>query len=516
MGKIILGEIEMTPQQEVETVSGNVETLSSTTTAHTADTTAHVTAADKTAWNAKAETSDIPSVTAYADSVKYNSTTHYVEFYHGTTAGTKVYEYDASPFLVDGMVDDVRIENGNLVIDFNTASGKQDISIPLTDIFNPANYYTTAQTSGATELSTAFAGKSDTGHTHLLSGVTDVTAPLAGINSITGAVGTMAFQNAASYSSATQVNTALGGKADTATTLAGYGITDAYAKSETSGATELSTAFGAKLDATAYTPTDLSNYYQKSETSGKTEISTALSGKSNTGHTHSQYLTDITSSDVTYALGFTPANNTNFKAHTADTSAHGIQVLLNKIAVLENAVFSIDGHRYVELGLPSGTKWATMNVGASSETGYGNIYQYGKGTAQYAATSGQSDYSGTENPLNTSVDTARQAWGGQWHMPTSAQFEELTANTTFTWETNFNGSDINGAKFTAQNGNYIFFPAAGTWINGYCNNTSRTCGCWTSTPEGASNCYTFEAFNGSKFVSLETRNYGLSVRGVVG
>lgn len=76
-----------------------------------------------------------------------------------------------------------------------------------------SNYYQKSETSGATELSTAFAGKSDTGHTHTLSEVTDVTAPLAGINSITGAVGTMAFQNAASYSSATEVNTALGDKA---------------------------------------------------------------------------------------------------------------------------------------------------------------------------------------------------------------------------------------------------------------------------------------------------------------
>ena len=43
-----------------------------------------------------------------------------------------------------------------------------------------------------------------------------------------------------------------------------------------------------------------------------------------------------------------------------------------------------NGHQYVDLGLPSGTKWATMNVGASSETDYGNYYQYGKGASQYA------------------------------------------------------------------------------------------------------------------------------------
>ena len=66
------------------------------------------------------------------------------------------------------------------------------------------------------------------------------------------------------------VNTAIGNKANSS---------DVYTKSQTSGATEISTALNAKLDTTAYTPTDLSNYYQKSETSGATQIADALSGK---------------------------------------------------------------------------------------------------------------------------------------------------------------------------------------------------------------------------------------------
>ena len=55
--------------------------------------------------------------------------------------GTVISSIDASDFLIDGMVEDVRIENGYLVIDFNTESGIQDIEIPLTDIFDPSNYY---------------------------------------------------------------------------------------------------------------------------------------------------------------------------------------------------------------------------------------------------------------------------------------------------------------------------------------------------------------------------------------
>ena len=50
-------------------------------------------------------------------------------------------------------------------------------------------------------------------------------------------------------------------------------------------------------------------------------------------------------------------------------------------------------------------------------------------------------------------------------MPTRAQIEELTANTTYQWVTNYNGSGINGDLFTAQNGNSIFLPAAGFWID---------------------------------------------------
>lgn len=116
----------------------------------------------------KADKSEIPSVSGYADSVKYNSTSKYVEFYHGGTGGTKVFEYDASPFLIDGMVQNVEIKSVEisgvattcLVISFNTDAGKQDINIPISEIFNAANYYTTAQTDSA--IAAATSGKVDT------------------------------------------------------------------------------------------------------------------------------------------------------------------------------------------------------------------------------------------------------------------------------------------------------------------------------------------------------------------
>ena len=133
-----------------------------------------------------------------------------------------------------------------------------------------------------------------------------------------------------------------------------------------------------------------------------------------------------------------------FETHTQyDSYINGSGTILPNVSICTTEgdvhynpyVDPYNGHEYVDLGLPSGTKWAKYNVGANSESDYGNYYQYGKGAAQYAVTSGESIYSGTEDPLATSADTAAQVMGGQWHMPTQEQFNELTANTTYEWTT---------------------------------------------------------------------------------
>ena len=174
------------------------------------------------------------------------------------------------------------------------------------------------------------------------------------------------------------------------------------------------------------------------------------------------------------------------------------------------------GHEYVDLGLPSGTKWATMNVGASSETDYGNYYQYGKGAGQYAATSGQNNYSGTEDPLAASADTAVQEWGGLWHMPTRTQLNELTANTNYSWTT-ING--VNGGKFTSEtdSSKYIFLPAAGYFNSGSQSSAGSYGNYWSSYPDSSSGAYRLSFSSGSKDVNGGSyRYYGFSVRPVVG
>ena len=91
--------------------------------------------------------------------VQYNSTDKKIYFYNGD--GELLAPYvDCTDFIKDGMVNNVYIENGNLVIVFNTDAGKEDIVIPLTDIFNPDNYYTKQQTDA--RISAATSGLQET------------------------------------------------------------------------------------------------------------------------------------------------------------------------------------------------------------------------------------------------------------------------------------------------------------------------------------------------------------------
>ena len=170
---------------------------------------------------------------------------------------------------------------------------------------------------------------------------------------------------------------------------------------------------------------------------------------------------------------------------------------------------------FVDLGLPSGTLWAKCNIGATVETDYGNYYMYGKGATQY--NSSDSAYTGNENPLDTEHDTATQVMGAPWHMPTQEQIFELIENTTFSWQTNFNGSGINGAKFTAANGNYIFLPAGGYKNVGNTYDVGAQGEYWGSTPNIPTDSSWAHGLlftkNGASD-NINSRSTGVLVRGV--
>ena len=127
--------------------------INATLTAHTANTDIHVTVADKAAWNAKLDAADVEGLFGYSE---YDSTTHRINF-KNTSTGSVLSYIDASPFIVDGMVQNVEIKDVTiegesvkcLVISFNTDAGKQDINIPISQVFDASNYYTKAQTDSA-------------------------------------------------------------------------------------------------------------------------------------------------------------------------------------------------------------------------------------------------------------------------------------------------------------------------------------------------------------------------------
>lgn len=172
---------------------------------------------------------------------------------------------------------------------------------------------------------------------------------------------------------------------------------------------------------------------------------------------------------------------------------------------------TIGNYEFVDLGLPSGLLFATWNVGATTETGYGDYYMYGKGSRKY--NSSDSSYTGTENPLASSADTATQVMGSGWRMPTQAELQELTANTTYSWTT-ING--VSGGKFTSKtNPNaYVFFPAAGFYDNGSLCGKGSYGYVWSSTPSSSGSAYRLYFSSGTKGVYSNYRSDGFSVRGV--
>ena len=190
----------------------------------------------------------------------------------------------------------------------------------------------------------------------------------------------------------------------------------------------------------------------------------------------------------------------------------------------------INGHEYVDLGLPSGLKWATCNVGADSPEGYGNYYAWGEtetkteytqdnsltyGLTKYELKSqGYIDGSGNLTP---SHDAATANWGGSWRMPTEAELEELKNICTWTWITQ-NG--VMGYNVTGPNGNNIFLPAAGSRYGASLHNVGIYGKYWSSTPfdgsSGVHNAYNLYFGDGGERVYYSGLNNGLTVRPVSG
>ena len=175
-----------------------------------------------------------------------------------------------------------------------------------------------------------------------------------------------------------------------------------------------------------------------------------------------------------------------------------------------------NGHDYVDLGLPSGLKWATCNVGASSPEEYGDYYAWGEVNTKSdyrpsnSATYGRSmsDISG-----NPTYDVARKKWGSSWRIPTRKEFEELVVKCKWEWTTQ-NGK--RGYKVTGPNGNSIFLPAAGSRGEPWLSSAGGYGYYWSSAPLEIDDRCAFDLGFSSSFynVGWYGRDDGQSVRPV--
>ena len=178
----------------------------------------------------------------------------------------------------------------------------------------------------------------------------------------------------------------------------------------------------------------------------------------------------------------------------------------------------------VDLGLPSGTKWASYNVGATKPEEYGGYYAWGEteekdvyNITTYAFYIGN-DWQTCENLgeiAGTQYDVAHVKWGGNWTMPSANQIEELVTVCTSEWEER-NG--IKGRCFTGPNGKSIFLPAAGYRMLGGLTGLGSTGQYWTSSQIESDiiyNAYELYFFSGRASWPVEgSRFLGNSVRPV--
>lgn len=112
------------------------------------------------------------------------------------------------------------------------------------------------------------------------------------------------------------------------------------------------------------------------------------------------------------------------------------------------------GHTFVDLGLSA--YWASYNVGASKPQDFGDFYAWGETSTKDV----YSDYnleSNTSVDLGPSDDAATAHWGGDWHMPSKEQLDELLNKCRWIW---MNYEGVQGAMVIGSNGNCIFLPAA--------------------------------------------------------
>lgn len=227
-------------------------------------------------------------------------------------------------------------------------------------------------------------------------------------------------------------------------------------------------------------------------------------------------LTDISFNDRKQQLTVSKTNNQQDEYSV---------LLMDSIAFIDGEIEN-DEHEYVDLGLPSGTLWATCNIGASAPEESGGLFAWGETETKetynwesYKWCSGSvcnannqtltkygvtGAYGVIDNKtiLEANDDAATVLWGSSWCIPTDEQFQELIDNTDQEWK---KLNSVKGYFFIGINGNSIFIPECD---NEYWTSSLRTSG------GHSTNANVFEFNNTELEVSGSLRYRGLPVRPV--
>lgn len=166
------------------------------------------------------------------------------------------------------------------------------------------------------------------------------------------------------------------------------------------------------------------------------------------------------------------------------TDGSGVRATCEVHVMAAGTYGTTNGHDWVDLGLPSGTKWATCNVGAESPEEYGSYYAWGetepKENYSWSTYKYNDEYDNVymtkysthmywgvvdnKTELEAMDDAATVNWGSNWQMPTKDQLIELIKSSYIERE-NARQNGVDGKLIiSCSNGNSIFLPYAGMML----------------------------------------------------
>ncbi len=242
-------------------------------------------------------------------------------------------------------------------------------------------------------------------------------------------------------------------------------------------------------------------------------------------------------------------SDSSFVEVTKDLKVYAQYIEYNVDELTATVSGTIGGYAYVDLGLPSGTKWATYNVGATKLEEYGDYFAWGETKpkeiydwctykwctydergyleqfTKYCNSNSiySHDFIDNKNVLEKEDDAASVNWGGAWRTPSIEELKELVDECDWVWTNDFNDSGVAGfVGISNSNGNIIFLPAAGHkyYDTRYINSSGYY---WSNTVALYDACaiifddydIIFDDFSFETISKTLARSYGLTIRAVV-